>query len=347
MKFNQVKTALGRTIKQKEFARAVDVTPRTVRNWRKRTRPEDFPRLGRPAHDERAHSMAFWRVGREYLRQGRCGWLAVSTALNGAVPDRLIQHYVRLFKACENRHKQRRIISRRIRVEVLAKNALWVQDSAQMGREPSGEKIESQIIKDRGSLVTVGISTGGPTRTEDVLELLDRLKHTRELPLVLASDNGSPFVADAVEEYLKREKVIHLRSLPCTPEHNGSAEVGIGEIKRCSKLGRGVIVQRQLAHAAVVRAAVTLNTNRVRLSKGLKTGAQLDEVLPVGYNQVKRDRFYDECSKSIKEAQQRTLGKRAKRMAEREAIYNTMEQFGLVKRYRGGSQAPAKAEIFS
>src|SRR4051812_34689526 len=64
MKLNHLKTELESWIPQREFARAVNVVPRTIRNWNKKKAPEDF-KLGRPAHDERAHQIAFWKVGRE------------------------------------------------------------------------------------------------------------------------------------------------------------------------------------------------------------------------------------------------------------------------------------------
>lgn len=236
---------------------------------------------------------------------------------------------------------------RQERVEVLVKNAIWVQDSAQVAQTPEGGKVESQIIKDRGPCITVGISTGGPTTGAETIALLEELRTTRGLPLVLGSDNGSPFVCREVEEYFRRHQVIHLRSLPRTPQHNGSAEVGIGELKRCAGLGAAVVSSPEAAHAAAIRAAITLNKNRMRGSKGFKTGAELDERMDVSYHQVERTRFYSECSKLIEQIQQSGLKYRATRMAERDAIYGTMENYGLVKRYRGGSQATSKAEIFS
>jgi transposase InsO family protein len=346
MKFNQVATGLGRKTSQKEFAQAVDVVPRTIRNWKKRTRPEDFPKLGRPAHDERAHRNAFWKVGREYLRQGRCGAAAIAKALQGSVPLRLVREYVKRFKECERMRERVRILERRERIEVLTKNAIWVQDSAQVARTPEGEKIESQIIKDRGPCITVGISTGGPTRGTDAIDLLEALRTTRGLPLVLGSDNGSPFVCKEVEEYLRKHQVIHLRSLPRTPQHNGAAEVGIGEIKRCARIGAAVMGCVYAAHAEATRAATVLNKNRLRASKGFKTGEQLDETMVVSYHQVERALFYGECSKRIDEIQRSGLKYRAMRMAERDAIYGKLESYGLIKRYRGGSQATAKTEIF-
>jgi len=346
MKFNQVAAELGPRTRQKEFAKAVDVDPRTVRNWKKRTRPEDFPKLGRPAHDERAHRNAFWKVGRIYPKL-RCGAETIAETLNGAVPLRLVREYVKRFKACEKRRNRVRILRNRERIEVLAKNAIWVQDSAQVAQTVSGEKVESQIIKDRGPCITVGVSTGGPTKGSDAIELLEALRTTRGLPLVLGSDNGAPFVCQDVEEYLRRHQVIHLRSLPRTPQHNGSAEVGIGELKRCAQLGAAVIATPAVAHDHAIRAAIAINKTRPRASKGFKTGAELDETMVAGYHQVERARFYSECCKRIEDIQQSGMKFRAMRMAERDAIYGALEKYGLVKRYRGGSQATSKAEIFS
>jgi transposase InsO family protein len=50
-------------------------------------------------------------------------------------------------------------------------------------------------------------------------------------PLVLKSDNGSPFCAAATREFLDAWSVITLFSPPYTPEYNGSAEAGIGSLK--------------------------------------------------------------------------------------------------------------------
>jgi hypothetical protein len=228
----------------------------------------------------------------------------------------------------------------------LAKNALWVQDSAQVARDFDGGKVESQVIKDRGPLVTVGITTGGPTRGTDVIALLEALRCTRGLPFVLGSDNGSPFVCENVEAYLRLHEVIHLRSLPHTPEHNGSAEVGIAELKRCAQMGPDVVASFQQAHTSTIRAAILMNKNRIRASRGFKTGAELDEKMIASHQQVRRALFYGECSKRIKHVRQSGFEYRAMRMAERDAIFGTMEHYGLVKRYRGGNQATTKAEIF-
>jgi hypothetical protein len=50
-------------------------------------------------------------------------------------------------------------------------------------------------------------------------------------PLVLKSDNGSPFIAQAFQELLDRWKVFALLSPPRTPRYNGGVEAGNGSVK--------------------------------------------------------------------------------------------------------------------
>ena len=59
-------------------------------------------------------------------------------------------------------------------------------------------------------------------------------------PLVLKSDNGSAFIAEAFARFLKRWRVWHLRSPPGCPEYNGACEAGIGSMKRARRRAAGV-----------------------------------------------------------------------------------------------------------
>ncbi len=50
-------------------------------------------------------------------------------------------------------------------------------------------------------------------------------------PLVLKTDNGSPFCAGLTQWYLEQSGVIPLFSPPYTPQYNGAIEAGIGSLK--------------------------------------------------------------------------------------------------------------------
>jgi len=59
-------------------------------------------------------------------------------------------------------------------------------------------------------------------------------------------------------------------------------------------------------------------------------------VFPRAGDLVDRDTFHETACYKIARAVQSAGTPRARRLAEREAIYETMEQFGLIRRTRGG-----------
>ena len=87
---------------------------------------------------------------------------------------------------------------------------------------------------------------------------------------------------------------------------------------------------------------------RVRPSRGGFTAAQLDSSLPRAEDLVDRDRFYEAACTAIDSAVLGIDNPRARRRAEREAIWCTLEQLGLVTRTRGRRPATcSKAERLS
>jgi len=67
-----------------------------------------------------------------------------------------------------------------------------------------------------------------------------------------------------------------------------------------------------------------------------------DDLLPRWYALVDRETFYAAARSAIDAAVLGCSTARARRTAEREAIYQTMERFELISRTRGG--APLQAE---
>jgi hypothetical protein len=335
------------------LARCLDVDVKTLWNWRKEAQGgAPAKRIGRPRYSAEIQKQALWKVGRELRRQGYPGCLAVEEGLKGEVPTRLIQNYVRLFKAKREWRRKARILRHQIRVEVLERDVIWGQDGTHVGRVLDGsdeedEKgaIESQVLRDRGSLSVIGLHTGGPANHQDVIELLKCTARKRlTYPLVLCRDNGSPYHHDEVMKLLADEQVIVLRSLPRTPEHNGATECSIGELKDVAELGKGCRLEVHQAKEKMDAAAMTLNKNRIRASKGLKTSVELDEKLArpeIG----KRDSFYKLCKARMNAALVSQKSVRAGRLAEREEVFRTLEEFGFIKRTRGGNPYVSKSEI--
>ncbi len=314
--------------KLKILAESLQVSPKTLNNW-KRKRPR---RSGRPRYTDTQRKAAMLAVGRELRRQGYPGEKAIERELPH-VPLRLIREYVRLFKA---RRRKRLDLARRARREsivVKAKGAILVQDGAHLGRNRQGV-VEAQIAKDRGSL-RIERASVGPQTEAHVIEFLEEIRMSCGLPLVLGTDNGPCYVSDQVKEYLARHQVVHLASLPHTPQHNGAAERAVRELKEASGLGKGVCVSERAAKIALERAAARINANRYR-AKISSTADAMDERLPPAYNLVNRNLFYAECKAAMCEAALASVSARRRRMAERNAIYRTLERYGLVEITEGG-----------
>ena len=73
-----------------------------------------------------------------------------------------------------------------------------------------------------------------PLRTATSFETIGALEPLFLLhgaPLVLKTDNGSPFLADDTQAYLAGWGIEHLCSPPGTPRYNGAIEAGIGSLK--------------------------------------------------------------------------------------------------------------------
>lgn len=309
---------------------------RTLRNWEKAC-GRAAKKLGRRGHSAADRRHVYFAAGRQLRQQGwTAGWRPISESLVEE-PVKLVQWAVSLAKARKRVRQERRLKAARQSVEVLAADVIWAEDSTHVGRIGK-RSVEADVMKDRGTLRTRGVFAHGTVDGVEVVEMLETTKRRHgRLPLVVATDNGVAYVSRYVSDYFERERVIHLRSKVHTPQDNGAAERGIGELKAESGLGKGVrlhgvegVVER-LSHAAH-----RLDHFRLRGSKGYRTAIQLEADLPRWYDRVNRERFYQTARSAMLEFVREGMSARDRRRAEREAVYRTLEAFGLVKRTRGG-----------
>jgi len=308
-----------------------------VRNWMKASK--DPPKkLGRPAHSRGKKYHALRVVGRQRKVQGkRAGWRPIDKALCGAVPLRLVQESLKLWKTRDRKRKRKRIERHRVSMMVNAKNVIWTLDETHLGRRDDGKAVKSQVVKDRGTLQTVGLSTGREADSVDVIKLLE-LKKRRSgmLPLVLQTDNGPPFCSDETQDYLEQEGIVPLLSRVYTATDNGAAEIGIRELKEESGLGRGVRLRCDRDAALLLaNAAVLVNESRLRGSRGYVSSNSLAKTMPTWYDRVSREQFYEEACREAEEAAQGKSGQRA-RQAKRYAVFMVLKKYGLITINRGG-----------
>lgn len=304
--------------------------------------------------------------------------------LEGRVSRRSVRLMLRLLKARWRRVAERQAEERRVHVTVHARDVLWVQDATHLGR--SWESVEAaegaevsissakagaswsdvglqdpgvssttrlvavqgEVVKDVASMKLIDVRVGRASTGPEIVAMLEALRVERGLPLVYGTDNGSVYVSDLVQDYLRAHRVVHLASLPHTPQHNPFAERAIGELKQDSGLGKGVVLRDQEeARARVERSRRRLD-ERPRASRGWLTAVQLDGSLPPWDRAVSRETFWREACAAIEREMMSANSKRERRMRTREAILATLERYGLLTRTRGEARSPAvKAEVNS
>lgn len=331
---------------RRALARGEGVNERSVRNWMQvaREAEEGVERRspGRPAygHEERRRARVVvlkalrtvgWSVGEPTLVR----------MLGARVPRTLLRQSLAALKAQHRREVRERRKRRRTSVRVLSRDAMWSMDASHVGRDLEHRSVQVESIRDVASSHTLDATIGSPPTGNAIVAQLERVCALHAgAPLVLATDGGE-CDCDEVRAWLQARHIVHLRSLPHTPEHNPWIERGFGELKAETGLGKGVVIDDlRVAGTLVVGALARLDYLRPRASRGWKTAAQCHRELRPARNVVDRDRFYFAACCAIRRAVLHSKNKRARRRAERAAILNVMESYGPIQRTRGGEPIP-------
>jgi hypothetical protein len=320
---------------KKAIAEALEIPERTARDWRRkavlgRRKP------GRPRTPREERREAFARVEEETHRRKKApGWRQAHENLG--IPVRLAQETVRTFKRLQKRRAREGAMARRVSVKVHYRDVLWAEDGAQFGRV-EGEPFLAEVLRDVATTKTLAVTTGPAPTGDDITALLHCMKTDRgTLPLVLGVDNGGAQKSNDVAAYCEAEKVIVLRNHPRTPQHNAFVERAIRELKEESGLASDSVLRDEDEGTDRLQAAWRrLDNLHKRPRHGYRTASEVDAAAPGWYPKVDRARFYAAARKAIEEAVSACSKPRARRLAEREAIFRTLEDFGLISRTRGG-----------
>jgi transposase InsO family protein len=319
------------------LAKLLGVSLRTIELWADERRVPSLRPPGRPRASREERRLALHRVRDELLRQGKsAGWRPVLCALTPLVSTRQAQASVSALKRCWRRRERAASARRRMRVEVLARDALWAQDATQVGRV-EGEAVLAEVVRDAATTTTSAHHVGAPASGADVRRVLEAEEAKRgALPLVYAVDNGGAYRADELCAWLEQHQIIVLRNVPHVPQHNAFAERANGELKAETGLRSDLVLRDPGDALTRIQAALPCLYHRRRTSRGGRTAAELDVTLTRAEAIVSRDTFWRTTRYNIARAVQGVESPRAQRLAERAAILETMESFGLIRRTRGG-----------
>jgi transposase InsO family protein len=208
------------------IAELLQVAPRTLRRWRRALKVGRAVRaLGRPVlHSPRVLRQEVLELLEELGPGVGLPTLRVCfPALLRAELDDLLRRWRRLRRL---RHQAALHV-----LEWTRPGGVWAVDFAEAPAPIDGAYPFLLAVRDLASgrqLLWL------PTPAESAAETVNALASLFVLhgpPLVLKSDNGSAFGAEATRALLASAGVIPLFSPAYTPEYNGSAEAGIGSLK--------------------------------------------------------------------------------------------------------------------
>lgn len=321
------------------LAEAHGVTLRTLRNWQALRPAQQVAAPGRPQLTEHVLSSARASVRAELERQGwQVGEEPIFRALGGRVKRSRVRRVLRELKAERRVQVRNHKRAARVSVKVCARDALWSMDATHIGRDPRGREVQAEVVREVMSARTIGLSLGASATGERVSALLERTCLQRGgRPLVLLTDNGGAYRSEIVSAWCVQRRVLHLFSLPHTPQHNAASEHGMRELKEDALLGKGTRVH-DIAHAraALERARDRIDANRLRRTRAWMTAVDADRAAPHWSTIVTREELWMKATCAIERALIHCTGERARRRATRAAIYATLDHFSVITRTRGG-----------
>jgi putative transposase len=203
------------------------LAPRTLRYWQQQARAHALhvQALGRPVQRAPVADRQEVIETLEMIGPG-LGLPTLRTefpALCRAELEDLLRRYRRL---CRHRYQQTLNV-----LHWTQPGTVWAMDFTETPQPIDGRERYLLAVRDLASgQQLLWLPVAQATAHETVLALTS-LFVVYGAPLVLKSDNGSPFIAEATQALLASAGVIPLLSPPRTPQYNGSIEAGIGSLK--------------------------------------------------------------------------------------------------------------------
>jgi transposase InsO family protein len=310
---------------QKVVAQALKVTARTLRSWKKQALQKNKTARGR-----RRNKISFKEkvmIAREWQRQGHPGSRPVIKALP-LLRVRVVREVISELKKRRSKRISAIKIKLRQKIKVKKAGSVLVMDGTSLSR---GQ--DYIVYKDRGSLEIKAKSCDGNLSSKNTMEVLTELKKEESLPLVLCTDNGSPFCSNEIERFLDKNYILHLKNLPSVPQHNGACENAVREFK-----------EQFIENFDLNKTLERLNENRKRQSLNWLTSTEFKRLNFKVYGLDERMNFYTSAKEKIKRATSGIKSAKIKRKVEREVILKTMESFSLITKTRGNESRLFKAE---
>jgi transposase InsO family protein len=204
---------------QAAVARALHLAPQTISSWMNRT--ADATPRGRPA--SALDPIASVAVTEVLDLHGRSIGLPTLKELFHELPRTTL-----------HRLREDWLIEQEIdpcHLHWTTPGSVWATDFTQMPSPIDGLFAYVLLVRDLASCRMLLAAPCVQMTAEVVIANLHQLFHQHDAPLVLKSDNGSPFIAQQTRDFCACHAVMNLLSPPLTPQYNGSIEAAGGQLK--------------------------------------------------------------------------------------------------------------------
>jgi len=246
-------------------------TLRTLRNWQRLNSAERRARPGRPRIPQAELDWLRELVREQLELQGwRAGERPIYKALDGRYRISRVRRVLRELKAERRKREREHQAKQRVSVTVHARDAVWSLDATHLGRDERHREVQGEILREVASTRSIGITVGPAATAEEIIALLERAVRERGgAPLVLITDNAGAYIAQVLADWCRDHRVLHLFSLPYTPQHNAASEHGMRELKEDAVLGKGTLVHDvDMTRARLEESRDRIDGYRLRATRG-------------------------------------------------------------------------------
>ncbi len=228
---------------RRRIAESIDISARTLRDWRRKLRQGRGGAIrgrGRPTFtcdvETRNGVIRFL-----HHVTGPVRGLPALRAHFGQVPRCVLANLLTRYR----RVWRRRYCPWGKRLVWHVPGSVWAMDFSKASYRIDGVDWHIFAVRDLGSSHQLAWQAVASERAEEVIPILPQLFQEHGAPLVLKSDNGSAFVAEAMEAAMREDQVVPLFSAAGRLSYNGGLERSNG-VNLASKTGDGEAIHHAL-----------------------------------------------------------------------------------------------------
>lgn len=257
------------------LCRCVGLPYSTLRRWRDRRRSSSPIRRQPGPAQHTALPVADFRSRVALLNHGSHRTLGTGPLIH-AFRQSISRRRVRSFITRLRRRHLRRIRDAKAHVTWHLPNLAWAIDALHLRSSPADPGVVVVLARDLASHFHFDPLVLNAESALDNLDWLQRLCARHGAPLLLKRDNGAPFNASILDDFLAANGILPLNSPIRHPSYNGAIEHGVGSFKRavCAALDPDLPVPQIPKLLPLIRAIIHLHNTRPRRSLGGLTPAQ-------------------------------------------------------------------------